>query len=115
MATAELKQPRTSGIKFNAKQAARLSLEYFNELFPNAVASNVALEEVEFLEDDNCWLITLGFDEPKKISGIHLSGIQMSKSITDLFGPASPARKFKIFKVNAKTGRVLSMRIRKID
>lgn len=113
MATAELKQPRTSVIKFDAKQAAKLSLEYFNELFPNAVTSNVALEEVELLEDENCWLITLGFDEPTRPK--NLSTVQMNKAIADLFGASSTTRKFKIFKVNAKTGKVLSMRIRKLD
>lgn len=110
MATAELKQPRTSGIKFDAKQAARLSLEYFNELLPNATTSNVALEEVEFLEDENCWLITLGFDDPIRINPNPLFSTKVN-----FFGPQSPARKFKVFKVNAKTGKVISMRIRKLD
>jgi hypothetical protein len=113
MATAELKQPRTSGQKLDAKLAAKLSLNYFNELFPNAATSNVVLEEVEFLENENCWLITLGFDEPSPKK--NLSNVQINKSIADLFGASSPTRKFKIFKVNAKTGKVLSMRIRKLD
>jgi hypothetical protein len=107
MATAELKQPKTSRRKIDAKVAAKLALEYFNELFPNAAVSNVALEEVEFLEEENCWLITLGLDGP----------VRNNKTLTavNLFGPPSPTRQFKIFKVNAKTGRVISMKIRKFD
>jgi len=112
MAVAELKKPRTSSVKPEAKQAAKLSLEYFNELFPNATASNVLLEEVEFLEDENCWLITLGFDEPVRSRD---TGPSINKSMQNLFGPPSPSRKFKVFKVDAKTGRVIYMRIRKLD
>ena len=32
-----------------------------------------------------------------------------------MFGTSSPTQKFKIFKVDAKTGKVISMRIRKLD
>lgn len=113
MATAELKQPRTSGRKVDAKQAAKLSLEYFKELFPNATISNIALEEVELLEDENRWLITLGFDEPPRPRTS--SHVQINKSFADLFGTASPTRKFKVFKVDARTGKVISMRIRKLE
>jgi hypothetical protein len=113
MATAELKQPRATSRKVDAKQAAKLSLEYFNELFPNAAISNVALEEVEFLEEENRWLITLGFDGPPRSRTS--SPIQVNKSLADLFGASSPTRKFKSFKVDAKTGKVISMKIRKFD
>ena len=113
MATAELKQVRRPSRKIDAKQAAKLSLEYFNELFPNAAVSNVALEEVELLEDENCWLITLGFDEPLRLRTQSL--VPANKTLADLFGTSSPARKFKVFKVDAKTGKVISMRIRKLN
>jgi hypothetical protein len=113
MATAELKHPKTLSRRLDAKQAAKLALEYFHELFPNAVLSNVALEEVEFLEDENCWLITLGFDESPRPRT--QSAIQANKSLENLFGAPLPVRKFKIFKVNAKTGNVISMKIRKLD
>ncbi|SRR6266567_4331027 len=112
MATAELKQPRNSGRRVDAKQAAKLSLEYFNELFPNLTVSNVTLEEVELLENENCWLITLGFDEPARL---RTAPVQINKSLADLFGTSSPTRKFKIFKVDAKTGKVISMKIRKFE
>ena len=111
MATAELKQPRASSRKIDAKQAAALSLEYFKELFPDARISNVALEEVELVEDENCWLITLGYDEPV---GRTRSSVPLNKSLTDLFG-VPLARKFKVFKVDARTGKVISMRIRRIE
>lgn len=109
MATAELKRPKISTGKFDAKQAAMLALEYFNELFPNTAVSNVALEEVEFLEEENCWLITLGFDESVRIKSSPLS------PAAHLFSSPATTRKFKIFKVNAKTGKVISMKIRKLD
>ena len=111
MATAELKQPKTSREKIDAKQAARLALEYFNELFPNALVSNVALEEVEFFEEENCWLITLGLDGPVR----NKTSNPAVFTTANLFGPPSPTRQFKVFKVNARTGQVISMKIRKFD
>lgn len=114
MATAELKQPRTANRRVDAKLAAKLALDYFNELFPNATVSNVALEEVELLADENCWLITLGFDEPPRTK-VPSPPLAINKSFADMFGTSSPTQKFKIFKVDAKTGKVISMRIRKLD
>jgi hypothetical protein len=111
MATIELKQPRSFSRKIDAKQAAVLSLDYFKDLFPDVRISNVALEEVELLEDENCWNITLGFDEP---IGRTRSSVPLNKSLTDLFGTPL-TRKFKVFKVDAKTGKVVSMRIRKLE
>ncbi len=105
MATAELKHSKSPSRNLDAKQAARLALGYYNELFPNAAVSNVALEEVEFLEEENCWLITLGFDEPVRT--------KLAPAV-NLFGPP-PTRMFKIFKVNARTGKVISMKIRKLE
>lgn len=113
MATAELKQPKAIRRRVDAKQAAKLALEYFNELFPNAATSNVALEEVEFLEEENCWLITLGLDEPPRPRTALANPLK--SPLSDLFSASSATRKFKIFKVNAKTGNVISMKIRKLD
>lgn len=114
MVTAELKQPKQLKRRFDAKQSAKLALEYFNELFPNAAVSNVALEEVEFLEEENCWLITLGLDEAPRPRTPSIVSVN-KPSLADLFGASSPVRKFKSFKVDAKTGNVISMKIRKFD
>ncbi len=108
MATAELKHPQTSAKKLDTKQAARLALKYFNDLFPDAQISDVALEEVEFSDDENHWLITLGYETQTA------QAKQLNKQLVHLFGP-SPARKYKVFKVDAQTGKVISMRIRKLD
>lgn len=109
MATADLKQPQTSDKKLDAKQAAKLALKYFTDLFPDAKISDVALEEVEFSEDENYWLITLGY-VPQTAPAP-----QINKSLVTLFGPPSSARKYKVFKVDARNGKVISMRIRKLD
>lgn len=110
MATAELRKPRTSDRKLEAKQAATLALEYFKELFPNATGSNVTLEEVELLEDENCWLITLGFDEPPRTRTSAAEISPINKSFADIFGKSSPTKRFKVFKVDARTGKVISMK-----
>jgi hypothetical protein len=86
----------------DAKKAAQLASKYFKSLLPEV--SGFSLEEVELSEDGNFWLITLGFTAKK-------SEPTPTNSLTTLFG-APPRTKFKVFKVDARTGRVISMKIR---
>ena len=109
MATAAAKQSQTSSEKLDVKQAANLALQYFADLYPNEHFADVALEEVEMSEDEKFWLITLGFTAPPPLQP------SRTKPIATLFGPPGPVRKFKVFKVNARTGKVVSMRIRKLE
>jgi hypothetical protein len=81
--------------------AAQAAIAYANKLFPPSVRSEVSLEEVELTEDEKYWLITLG---------LTTSGQNTAKWA---FGP--PKAKFKRFKVDARTGRVVAMTIRAIE
>lgn len=110
MTATELKQPQASSRKIDARQAAKLALKYLSDLFPETQSprAEVALEEVEFSEDENYWLITLGFNSEAK------SARPALMTAANLFGPAM-ARKYKVFKVDARTGKVVSMRIRKLE
>lgn len=83
----------------NATQAAQ---EYFED-FENY--SDLKLEEVEHNHSENKWLITLGFNE-KKINTLNNIGLALSNN--------QYIRKYKIFDIDGKTGKVLSMKIRKI-
>lgn len=70
---------------------------------------NLRLEEVELSEDNKYWLITLGYDIPRKSQNplIAIAGLtpQEGKILT---------REYKIFKVNSETGKVEAMKIRKL-
>lgn len=109
MATAELKPVQAASRKIDAKRAAQQALKYLQDVFPSELISDIALEEIEFSEDDNCWLITLshrskGGRSPKR----------NAPSMAELLGPAR-STKYKVFKVDAHTGRVVSMKIRKFE
>lgn len=74
----------------SAKEAAGHASKYLADV--KSIASyNIGLEEIELSEDKKYWLITLS--HPKGYIG----------SVMD----------YKIFKVDAYTGKVLSMKIRK--
>jgi hypothetical protein len=92
---AEQQQP-----KISAADAAYAAKEYFRALFPNV--HKFSLEEVELSEDGLYWMITLGYEIPKDLL-----------EASAFFQP--PSTKFKVFKVNAQTGQVLSMKIRSLQ
>ena len=64
---------------------------------------DLRLEEAELSEDKQYWLITLGFSRPvdKTIS-----------PLGDLLAIPKYERDYKVFKINAQTGEVQSMKIR---
>lgn len=84
----------------DVKEAAKLASDYFNGLYADQALSNVQLEEVELTEDGKYWLITLSYPvQPGTTSFIFDTN----------------KRKYKVFKINAETGEVQSMKIRKVD
>ena len=82
----------------NVKDATDKAKEYLRAFFPDA--EQVQLEEVELGADKKHWLITLSYEG---ISGSVASSMLVGKSL-----------RYKLFKLDAKTGEVLSMKIRDI-
>ncbi len=99
---AATKPAQASTTKIDARRAADAAARYFKQLYPNVLS--FSLEEVELSEDEDYWLITLSFEVGPRIAGGGLS-VRLEP----------PKTKFKVFKVNAHTGEVVSMRIRKIE
>ncbi len=81
----------------DVKAAAQRAAEYYAALYSQEAAANVRLEEVELSEDGQYWLITLSYPRP---------------GIEALFGDGK--REYKQFKIEASTGKVISMKIRKV-
>lgn len=75
----------------NAKQAVEVTIKYITELTLRP-QSDFSLEEVELSSDKIYWYVTLGY-------------------LKNVF---SGAKEYKEFKVDANTGDVLSMKIRKV-
>ncbi|MEW6380787.1 MAG: hypothetical protein AB1611_14430 [bacterium] len=84
----------------DVKTAANKAYEYFRDLYADKDFSAVLLEEVELTDDQNFWLITLSYLMP-------------AMDPPQLFGTA-PKRAYKIFTIDANTGKVKSMKIRTI-
>ncbi|OCR00587.1 hypothetical protein BCD67_11440 [Oscillatoriales cyanobacterium USR001] len=69
------------------------------------VREDLRLEEVELSDDKKYWFITLGFSRP----------VDKSKNpLADLVAVSSYERVYKVFKINAETGEVQSMKIREL-
>jgi hypothetical protein len=90
------------------KAAAQIAADYFYQLYPQfqRPAANVMLEEVEEIDDGANWLITIGYDLERRGS-TSLAGALA-------FGQPPFSRQYKVIKIDAKTGRVVSMKIRSL-
>ena len=99
MATAQTKQAAPAKPAVDPSQVVLAAIAYCNHLYGGKV-SDVSLEELELSEDNHFWLITLSFNvsEPPK-----------NKNLPDFL--RVPQRKLKVFKANAKTGEVVSMKM----
>ena len=83
----------------DVKDATKAAIRYFSDLYGSKY-SNLALEEVELSNDEQYWLITLGYDV---------------NELAQFFGPSKANRNYKIFKINARTGDIVSMKMREIS
>lgn len=83
----------------DVKQASEIAANYFEKLLGKH--ENLTLEEVELSDDGKCWYITLGYD--------------VTTEFTPTFPFKESHRRYKSFKIEAETGKVLSMKIRKLD
>lgn len=84
----------------DAKTAAKEAYEYFQNMYPDQNL-DAMLEEVELTDegDKDFWLITLSYQGPKT-------------NMAQLMG--APSRAYKIFKIDANSGEVQSMKIRSL-
>lgn len=87
--------------KIEVRDAVAAAAKYFKVLYPGV--SKFSLEEVEMSDDERHWLITLGF--PKQRDPFEAGSLFVDR----------PQTKFKVFKIDARTGRVVAMKIRKLE
>lgn len=86
-------------------RAVKIAKEQAAMLLEGETLQNLALEEVELDEDSNQWLVTLGYDSPhflKRESGPNLFPTTEEER----------KRKYKVFRVDADEGGLVSMKMR---
>lgn len=110
--------------KIEVKQAIRIAIDYLESTYQGVEeVEDLRLEEVEFEEESNYWLITVSmlreaaedeksvYDEAK--AGIWQSIIAAQKHL-DRNSPikAILKRVYRVVRIDAATGEVLSMKLR---
>ena len=89
------------------KQAVKIVQDYLVSIYPDA--ENSLVEEIDMAEEEQFWFIALSFWA--KPDALPLTPMQSSLSLSDILAPKME-RIHKTFKVNAESGRVLSVKIR---
>lgn len=90
----------------DVKTAVGAAAKAAADFYDGKKITGLELEEVDRTEDDRYWLITLGFN---------LQSPARANNLNTLLDPhGTRGRKYKIFKVNAEDGAVVSMKIREI-
>ena len=87
------------------KEAVNRAFKFIHEAYADKTLHQLELEEVELSEDENHWFVTLGFSTPSS----------SRDAIETLVGTPRSERKYKIFKINAETGEIKSMKIRETN
>ncbi|WP_027882179.1 hypothetical protein [Meiothermus rufus] len=85
----------------DAKEAVKIATEYIQTLFAERQIPELRLEEVELSPDNQFWEVTLSFVVREPTAYLSL-------------GEAARTREYKVFRINAETGQVQSMKIRKV-
>jgi len=88
------------------KASAGKAVEFFNSVYPEP-HNSVLVEEVDLSDDGKYWLITLGYN------------VRVSPEVQTAFDlgqmlETRMRREYKTFKIDRKTGQVISMKIRKV-
>jgi len=91
--------------RIDVREAVKAAAEYFSKLYSDKQYSDLLLEEVELSEDEKHWLITLSYAYDVATAPIALS---------TLLSTGKP-RKYKLFKIDAATGNVEAMKIRRLE
>jgi hypothetical protein len=96
MAETEIPTKQWLSVSSAANAAANHLKSLSNQGLMGEAISDIRLEEVELSEDETRWLVTLGFSRPAD----------------NQFVSTMVQREYKLFEIDAITGKVKSMKIR---
>jgi len=87
----------------DVKQAVKAAVQFAEDALGPNEASGARLEEIEMSSDEAFWLITLGLPDRAATEG---------RTVWEALSGASGKRDYKVFKVDGRTGKVVSMKMR---
>lgn len=91
----------------NVKEAVAQAKKYIFELFSDENPKNIGLEEVEFDEQSNEWLVTIGFSRPWDDP--------IGSALAAFSNPqVTMGRSYKIVRISNTDDKVLSVKSREI-
>ena len=88
----------------NMKEAARTAKEYVADLYAGEEITDIGLEEVEFNDRLNDWVVTIGFSRPWDQKINNLAATLERKQV--------PARCYKVVRIDDDDGRITSLKDR---
>lgn len=91
--------------KIDVHKAVKAAIGFFHKSFAHEKTEHLQLEEVELSEDGRFWLITVGYDDPA------VSSLAELVRASPLLRPR-PLRKYKVVRVDAKSGKAVAVKIR---
>ncbi len=107
----------------DVKQAVKNALEYVQSIIDVADLIDPRLEEVELSADERMWLITVSFIRKKTSSVPSLKSFTRKSTSTHSLASAIKQvtgnydlsdREYKLIRVDAETGKPISMKIRQL-
>jgi hypothetical protein len=98
--------------RLNVKDAVRIAVEYVRDLYAPEELLDLRLEEVELSESGKYWLVTLGFSRPE-LKKQHRPLEPAAGGLLSMLRPQDLEREYKVVKINATSGDVQSMKMRK--
>lgn len=101
--------------------AVRIAKTQAQQLFEGQDTSHLMLEEVDFDEAKQAWLITLGYDSHQVVKTIKVpeeAVTTFASAILENVGGETIEEKrpriYKIFQIDASDGRLISMKMRDV-
>lgn len=92
------------------KQAVQKAKVYFQELFIDENVQDLALEEIKFDDEQNAWLVTLGFKSHRE--KVITAPSRTLLGSTDVIKES--LREYKTFNLDGENGELLSVNMRMV-
>lgn len=87
----------------NVKEAVAHAKAHILDLFAEENLTNVGLEEVEYDDQSNEWIVTIGFSRPWD---------EPRNTLAALAAANTPRRAYKVIRISHNSGQVLSVKNR---